>query len=55
MKNTFTINACCSKVNIISESKRITLGLHLFKATIVHCSNCGSLKATTNIKEIKNV
>lgn len=53
MEKGFTINACCSRVNIISESQRITFGEHSFLATVVHCSYCGSIKATTNIKEHK--
>jgi|GEM_PF-1922361 hypothetical protein len=53
MEKGFTINACCSRVNIISESQTLTFGEHLFLVTVVHCSNCGSIKATTNIKEHK--
>jgi len=53
MEKGFTINACCSRVNIISETQRITFGEHSFITTVVHCSYCGQLKATTNVKEVK--
>jgi hypothetical protein len=46
-----TINGCCDKINISTGKRTLQLGDHRFVATVVHCTSCGSVKATSNIKE----
>lgn len=48
-----TVVGCCDKVLITSGKQRISFGRHSYIATVVHCSNCGSKKATSNIQHIK--
>lgn len=48
-----TISGCCDIVNIVAETKYVTLNPFRFKVHIVYCSNCGSLKSTSHIKENK--
>lgn len=46
-----TINGCCDKVNITSGTTSVMFGAHKFLVEIIYCKNCGSKKATSNIKE----
>lgn len=54
-KKELTVNGCCDKINIISKQTVVKFGVHKFKVTITHCEHCGSIKATSNIMEYKNV
>jgi hypothetical protein len=53
MKNQLTINGCCDIVNITKGQTTVTFENHQFTVTVFFCSNCGSKKATSNIKEGK--
>lgn len=46
-----TVHGCCDNINIIGTSQVIQSEKHLFKVNMFHCSNCGSVKATTHVKE----
>ena len=46
-----TKSACCDKVDITSGTTSTMFGKHQFDITVVYCKNCGSVKATSNIKE----
>lgn len=46
-----TINGCCDKIDISTGKRTIQIGNHQFEITVVHCTSCGSVKATSNIKE----
>jgi hypothetical protein len=48
-----TLAGCCDIVNITRGIKHITLGNYGFKVQVDYCSNCGSMKATSHIKEHK--
>lgn len=48
-----TIFGCCDIVSITSGTKYFTLGNHGFKVQVDYCANCGSMKATSHIKEHK--
>lgn len=48
-----TKNGCCDKVDITSGTTSTMFGKHQFDITVVYCKNCGSVKATSNIKEKK--
>lgn len=50
-KKELTVHACCDKVDITSGSTTVMFGKHQFDVMVVHCKNCGSVKATSNIKE----
>lgn len=42
---------CCSKTHIVSVERQIDIDTHSFLVNIVYCNSCGSVKATSNIKE----
>lgn len=44
---------CCDIVNINQGYEYIKIGGYDFKVTVTYCSNCGSMKSTSNIKESK--
>ena len=46
-----TNSGCCVKVDITSGTTSTMFGKHQFDITVVYCKNCGSVKATSNIKE----
>lgn len=46
-----TINGCCDKVDITVGTTTIMFGMHRFDIRIDHCKTCGSVKATSYIKE----
>jgi hypothetical protein len=48
-----TVNGCCDIIDISTGKRNIKIGKHQFIATIVYCANCGSVKATSSIKENK--
>lgn len=48
-----TVNGCCDRVSIVAKSTTINHGKHKFIAKVCFCSNCGSVKATSNIKSMK--
>ena len=50
-KKQLTQSGCCDKVIISSGSTYIMFGKHQFIVNVVFCTNCGSVKATSNIKE----
>ena len=50
-KKMLTAGGCCDIVNILSGTTVVMFGKNQFQVTVVHCSNCGSVKATSNIKE----
>jgi hypothetical protein len=45
------MQGCCEKVNIEQHVEHIAIDSYTFVAIIVYCKNCGSLKATTHVKE----
>ena len=45
---------CCDQTHILSVQRQISVDKHDFIATIVYCNSCGSVKATSNIKEQTN-
>lgn len=53
-KKQLTVNGCCDIVNIISKQTILKFGVHKFKVTVTHCEHCGSIKATSSIKEYKD-
>jgi|TARA_B110000977_G_C10944133_1_gene442003 hypothetical protein len=52
-KKELTINGCCVNIDIITGKATVWFDLNQFEVTVVHCKNCGSVKSTSNIKEIK--
>lgn len=51
--NQLTFSGCCDTVEIIKGTTKVTFGNHTYQVNVVHCKNCGSVKATSNIKEQK--
>ena len=45
---------CCKNVKITEHQAYIEIDTYRYCITMVYCKNCGSLKATTNVKEIKD-
>ena len=45
---------CCDSINIVRNGQILEFDGHLFQVSITYCKNCGSKKATSHIKEIKN-
>ena len=52
-KKQLTVSGCCDIIDISAKQRTIKLGKHEFIVTVVHCTSCGSIKATSNIKEKK--
>ena len=50
-KKVLTVSGCCDIVSITTGTTIVMFGKNQFNVTVVHCSNCGSVKATSNIKE----
>ena len=50
-KKQLTVHGCCDKVDISSGTTTVMFGTHRYAVTVVHCKNCGSVKATSNIKQ----
>lgn len=48
-----TGSACCVKVDITVGITTVMFGKHKFEVRVVHCKNCGQVKATSYIKEKK--
>lgn len=44
---------CCDSINITSGNTTVMLGKHRYLITIVYCKSCGSEKATSNIRHLK--
>lgn len=49
-----TTSACCDIIDISAATRTMQVGVHRFEITVVHCKSCGSVKATSNIKEKSN-
>ena len=49
-----TISGCCDNIDISTATRTMQVGIHRFEITVVHCTSCGSVKATSNIKEKSN-
>lgn len=49
-----TVNGCCDKINITNKKTVVIFDNHKFVVSITYCSNCGSIKATSHIKEHRN-
>ena len=47
------MDGCCDRVDITRKESVVTHDEHKFQVNISYCKNCGSLKATTHVKEIK--
>ena len=48
------MHGCCKNVDIDKSLKSIEIDTYTYGVTIVYCKNCGSLKSTTNVRQIKN-
>ena len=44
---------CCDKVNITSGTTTIMFGTHRYEVRVSFCKNCGSQKANSYIKHIR--
>ena len=44
---------CCGNINITVDTTVVTFGSHSFLVKVVHCSSCGSKKATSSITHLK--
>ena len=44
---------CCDNINITVGNTTVMFGPHKFYVHICYCSNCGSVKSTSHIKEQK--
>ena len=53
-KKVLTVNGCCDIVSITTGTTIVMFGKNQFNVTVVHCSNCGSIKAASSIKERNN-
>lgn len=49
-----TVSGCCDIIDISAATRTMQVGVHRFEIKVVHCKNCGSVKATSNIKEKPN-
>jgi hypothetical protein len=45
---------CCPQVKIVEYNQTVAVDNYKYCITIHYCNNCGSLKATSGIKEIKD-
>lgn len=48
-----TVNGCCDKIVITSKKTVVEFDKHKFTVSITYCSTCGSTKATTNVRHLK--
>jgi|AntAceMinimDraft_1070359.scaffolds.fasta_scaffold03935_4 hypothetical protein len=46
------MHGCCKNVNVAQHIEIIDVDKYSYRVTIHYCSNCGSLKTTTNLREI---
>jgi hypothetical protein len=49
-----TTSGCCDIIDISAATRTMQVGIHRFEIKVVHCRSCGSVKATSNIKEKKD-
>jgi hypothetical protein len=53
-----SITGCCNKPETAQFKNLITVpnkgNPHVYDVTIVYCKNCGSQKATSNIRHVRN-
>ena len=52
-KKQLTFMHCCNNINIIRSETVLNLSGHDYQIVIYHCDSCGSKKATSHIKHIK--
>lgn len=45
---------CCTEVKIVEHIQQLTVDKYKYCITIHYCKNCGSVKATSRIEEIKS-
>lgn len=45
--------SCCKQTQITSVTRELAVGAHKFEVTIVYCDSCGSVKATSHVRELK--
>ncbi len=45
---------CCQTVQIVEQIQTLTIDNFSYSVKIHYCKNCGSLKSTSSINEIKN-
>ena len=48
-----TIDGCCDNIDITVGTTSVMFGKHKYGITVVHCKSCGSQKATSHIKQLK--
>lgn len=48
-----TISGCCDNIEPTSGNTIIMFGPHRFNVYVAYCKSCGSTKATSHIKEMK--
>jgi len=51
--NWLTAQHCCDSIDITRFTEYMNQDGHVFKIHLVYCKSCGSLKATSHIKEHK--
>lgn len=52
-KKQLTVHGCCGNINITNGTTTVMFASHRFEINVVHCKACGSVKATSSIKHIK--
>jgi hypothetical protein len=48
------MQGCCINIILEKHTDYITVDTHTYCVTIHYCSNCGSLKATTNVRHVRD-
>lgn len=48
-----TVLHCCDNINITNGTTSVMFGRHRYEVNVVFCKECGSQKATSHIKHIK--
>jgi|TARA_B110000858_G_scaffold185380_1_gene227510 hypothetical protein len=48
------MHGCCKEVKIKHHIEKITVDKHTYYVTIVNCTTCGDVKATTNVRQIRH-
>jgi len=48
-----TVDGCCDKVDISVGTTTIMFGKHKYEVRVYHCKSCGSCKAQSYIRHLK--
>lgn len=48
-----TLMHCCDRIDIVRTERDLEIDDHYYQVVLIRCSNCGELKSTTHVKQLK--